>query len=402
VSSSRSISSFWSTHVEGYLPSFLRSTPTPRQPIVLEDPEYTLFKKHIRGELISHVWDAAAMFFGTLVWMGVYYAQPQFAEMDDDGDWSYALHVLAMGFAANAVVIPFNYFSNTVKGRSAEESISTIKKYFLIYVIPDALYEPTADFLIAISKPDFYNDFDFEKYADSTFEPREIIGAVFLFGISFGMIYYVGDKLICRYFPDPYEQYDDEVKEENLTPQDAYARRVLRVIREILESSEIYALKAALQYFIFYLTDFMFDVDWVEFEATMPQLLGVCGMMSGYSLVLDSFPEILHLIERYLYQPQYNDPDLELASTDIYSIRSSINIDEPSVKREIQDEAKAAEQSENKAEKTPILAPTSRFFSSEGMQDSAFSFKRASLNQKVANKSYGTTQETNGRSISLR
>lgn len=296
MSGSRSTTS-WSATLFSYLPSFLQSTPASPPPAPVSPAESQFWKK-MRNAFIAHGCDALAMFLGTMAWMGVYYAEPEIETIDDGGYYSYVLHCLLMGIAANVSVLPLIYAGHRLQGEPKKEAVSAIKKYFVLCVIPDVLYEPTADFLIAIAKPGAFENFDFEKYADSSFEIKEMIGAFFLFGVSFGLIYYLGDKVIQRYSPPPFEDDDEE---EDLTSDDAYVNRILRVVRNVLESSEISALKAALQYFIFYLTDYSFNVNWVTFQATMPQLIGVCGMMAAYTVVLDSFPEFLHLIEHCYY-----------------------------------------------------------------------------------------------------
>ena len=45
------------------------------------------------------------------------------------------------------------------------------------------------------------------------------------------------------------------------------------------------------------LTDYLFDVDWVTFEETMPQILGMCVMMAAYTFVADAIPIWLHRVE---------------------------------------------------------------------------------------------------------
>jgi hypothetical protein len=247
---------------------------------------------HFHGQTLAGPgWDAAAMFFGTLAWMGVYYTGPLFAEIDDDGAIGYILHCIAMGTVANLVVLPLVQRNHLSRGETAEQANAEIKKYFILCTIPDILYEPVADWLAAMSTQHDVTGLDFKKYADPNFTLGEISEAFLLFGIGFGSIYYGGVKLIQHYSPDE----DDEPEPEVLHASTLL--RMLRNFRQAYESELSGAGIAAIQYFIFYLTDYLFDVDWVTFEETMPQILGMCVMMAAYTFVADAIPIWLHRVE---------------------------------------------------------------------------------------------------------
>jgi hypothetical protein len=273
-------------------------------PIVRPIPQTsTTIIKKLRGA----AWDGSAMFFGTLAWMGVYYAKDNFADLDDDGAGSYILHSITMGVAANLAVLPLvrqKYISN---GETATQAHAEIKKYFILCTIPDALYEPVADWLAAMARAGSFTHFDFVKYADPTFTAKEAAGAFVFFGVVFGMFYYAGGKLIQRYSPD-----EEEMPDPELSADASFSHRALRQFRQVVDSDEFETVMAGLQYFIFYLTDDLFDIDWESFEVTMPRLMLVCFLMGAYTFAVDALRVSAKALEYKLYlDAQKRDPVLD-------------------------------------------------------------------------------------------
>ncbi len=251
---------------------------------------------HAQNTYVSASWNGAAMFFGTMAWMGVYYSKDLFAEIDDDGAASYALHSLAMGVVANLAVYPFVRLTHLARGEELAKANAEFRKYFILCTIPDALYEPTADWLAAMATADSVTEFQFMKYAQPVFNAKEAAGAFAFFGLVFGMIYYFGDMFIQYLAPD-----EPDLKEEPLLADAACGHRSLRVCRRMLESDKGIAVMAALQYFIFYLTDDLFEVDWESFAVTFPQLLGMAGLMGAYTFAVDALPVLLLSMENRFY-----------------------------------------------------------------------------------------------------
>lgn len=300
MSASRSTTSFW-PRANGYFPSFFSSSEPPAlpsyQPVAADTPADRHIRRSIRNGLIAHAYDALIMFIGTFAWMGVYYFEEDFEEIGDE-NVAYVLHCIAMGVLANLCIYPLMYLGRRHQDDTHQEALAISNKYLVLYILLDVLYQPTSDFNIAISQPDAFENFQFEKYTYSTFTPRELVSGFILFGAGFGLIYYFGEKIILRY--SPRWIYDNDYEEE-LKVDSAYWNRVLRKTRIVLESTEVTAFKAAIQYFLFYLTDLVFNVDWDTFEVTIPQLLGDCAIMSAYIVALDNIPEILHILERRFY-----------------------------------------------------------------------------------------------------
>jgi hypothetical protein len=257
------------------------------------------------SQMRGPAWEGAAMFIGTLAWMGVYYAGPTFAEIDDDGPGSFILHCLAMGIGANIAALPFVRQKYISQGYSSEKANAEVRKYFILCTIPDALYEPVADWLAAMAKGNSVIDFEFEKYTDPTFNTAEVAGAFGVFGVTFGLIYYLGDLLIQHYSPD----VEEMVLEEKLTDDATVMHRFLRKARDMSASTKGVAVLAALQYFIFYLTDYVFDVDWESFEETAPPVLGMCGLMSLYTILAVAAPLLLQALEHKIYGHAAPDRD---------------------------------------------------------------------------------------------
>jgi hypothetical protein len=317
----------WGLRLNPYLPAFMRvSAPVAPQeetlaPVIRPIPQTsTTIIKKLRGA----GWDGSAMFFGTLAWMGVYYAKDKFADIDDDGAGSYILHCLLMGIVANLAVLPLvrqKYISN---GETATQANAEIKKYFILCTIPDALYEPTADWLAAMANADSFTHFDFVKYADPTFTAKEAVGAFTFFGVVFGMIYYAGGKFIQHYWPDEEEAADPELSDDA-----SLSHRSFRRFRYVIDSDEFETVMAGLQYFIFYLTDDLFDIDWESFEVTMPRLMIVCTLMAAYTFAVDAVRVSAKALEYKLYlETEEKDPDLE-AILDIHSN----NLKQPLIER---------------------------------------------------------------------
>jgi hypothetical protein len=295
----------WALRLNVYLPAFMRFPVAEDEkeeivaPIVRPTPQTsTTIIKKLRGA----AWDGSAMFFGTLAWMGVYYAKDKFAELDDDGAGSYILHSLLMGIVANLAVLPLVRQNHISNGETPAQAISEIKKYFILCTIPDALYEPTADWLAAMARADSFTHFDFVKYADPTFNVKEAAGAFVFFGVVFGMIYYAGGKFIQHYWPD-----EEEIPDPALGADASAAHRALRNFRHIIDSDEFETVMAGLQYFLFYLTDDLFEIDWESVEVTIPRLLIVCGLMAAYTFLVDALKISAKALEYKLYLDDAKD-----------------------------------------------------------------------------------------------
>jgi hypothetical protein len=313
MSVSRSSTPSFLTRVRSHLPTFFQASTSPAPDRPHHAAGFAPAMGHgSKNNLIGAGWNGAAMLFGTLAWMGVYYAKDLFAEIDEDGAASYVLHSLAMGVVANLAVYPFVLFNHLARGEARAQANAEFRKYFILCTIPDALYEPTADWLAAMATSDSFTNYDFKKYAQPTFNTKEVAGAFGFFFAVYGMIYYFGDNLIQRLAPDE----STEPAEAALAVGTTYSQRFLRSSRHVLVSDEGVAILAALQYFIFYLTDDLFEVDWVTFEETAPQVLGMAGLMAAYTFVADALPVLLQHLENKMY-PQaaaVSVPNAETAS----------------------------------------------------------------------------------------
>ena len=60
----------------------------------------------------------------------------------------------------------------------------------------------------------------------------------------------------------------------------------------LIETPTFEAMKSALQYFVFYLSDYFFDLALDGVNKTLLNLFGCCAAMAGYSFALDSLPQI--------------------------------------------------------------------------------------------------------------
>jgi hypothetical protein len=303
MSDSRAIHNSLSSRILSVLPCYADSATVPMAG-----------HKSVLAQMAGPAWDAAAMFVGTGAWLGVYYAGPLFAEMDEDGPTSFILHCLAMGITANLVVLPLVKRNHLSRGETSRQANAEIKKYFILCTIPDVLYEPVADWLAAMSTKGAVTGVDFKKYADPNFDASEVAGAVLLFGVGFGAIYYAGGKLIKHYSPD-----EEAVVEKELPPDETHTQRILRMVLNTYESDASSAGIAALQYFIFYLTDYLFDVDWVSLGETMPQILGMCAMMAAYTLLFDANPILLRALMERLKPEQEDITVYHLLSGEVLS-----------------------------------------------------------------------------------
>jgi hypothetical protein len=278
---------------------------------------------HAQNNLTSAGWNGAAMLFGTLAWMGVYYAKDLFAEIDDDGAASYVLHSLVMGVVANLAVYPFVKLTHLARGEDSAQANAEFRKYFILCTIPDALYEPTADWLSSMATSDSITEFEFVKYAQPTFNVKEAAGAFAFFGVVFGMIYYFGDKCIQYLAPD-----EPDVAAVPLERDATCTHKSLRVCWRMFESDEGIAVMAALQYFIFYLTDDLFDVDWESFHVTFPQVLGMAGLMAAYTFAVDALPVLLQALENKYYPTAEENTEgrtIEEDFRELYNDNSSLS-----------------------------------------------------------------------------
>jgi hypothetical protein len=291
MSDSRAIHSSLSSRLLSVLPCYADGA-SERAPVT--------GTRSVLASLAGPAWDAAAMFAGTGAWLAVYYAGPSFAKMDDDGPMSFILHCIAMGVTANFVVLPLVKRNHLSRGETNRQANAEIKKYFILCTIPDVLYEPVADWLAAMSTKGGVTGIDFKKYADPNFDAAEVSGAIVLFGLGFGSIYYLGGKFLERNSAE--KEADAEIK---FHADDTSSLRISRKVLEVYETNAMSAGIAALQYFIFYLTDYLFDVDWYSFEETMPQILGMCAMMGAYTFLFDAGPVFLRaLIEKLEAAPE--------------------------------------------------------------------------------------------------
>jgi hypothetical protein len=335
MSVSRSSTSSLTTRLSACLPTFFHTSSQSSSAHAHNGASIAPSMGHGRhySNLRGAGWNGAAMLFGTLAWMAVYYAKDLFAEMDDDGATSFIMHSLAMGIVANLAVYPFVKLNHLSRGESGTQANAEFRKYFILCTIPDALYEPTADWLTAMATADSLTEFDFVKYAQPTFNPKEAAGAFAFFGVVFGMIYYFGDKFIQYLAPDE-AQEDEEV----LASDAEFMHKSLRVCRRLFESDEGVAVMAALQYFIFYLTDDLFEVDWESFQVTVPQVLGMAGLMGAYTFAVDAVPVLLDTLEnKYYPQEKTADNSLAVFIQDLYKddlrerlLNSDETKDEPS------------------------------------------------------------------------
>jgi hypothetical protein len=68
-------------------------------------------------------------------------------------------------------------------------------------------------------------------------------------------------------------------------------------VREALQTPTWESIKSAIQYFIFYLSDYLFDLNMNGVAKTLLNLFGCCALMAGYSFLFDNLPEIFGYLE---------------------------------------------------------------------------------------------------------
>jgi hypothetical protein len=254
--------------------------------ILTPDEKFDRAFAEIKEYVKAHGWDAAAMFFGTSVYMGVYYAEAYFAIFGPLG--RYIVHNLAMGITANFSVLLFVRQGRLSEGKTTAEANRDAFRYFLLCSLPDSLYQPVEDWFIAICKSGSMINFEFIQDAAAEFSPVEIAASFALFGVGFGLLYLVMKKLLIKH---------DDVAETTVNEFDDQWQNFYKKCREMLQTPTWESVKSALQYFIFYLSDYVFDLSMGGATKTLLNLFGCCTLMAGYSFAFDNLPELFGYLE---------------------------------------------------------------------------------------------------------
>jgi hypothetical protein len=254
--------------------------------ILTPDEKFDRAFAEIKEYVKAHGWDAAAMFFGTSVYMGVYYAEAYFAIFGMLG--RYIVHNLAMGIAANFSVLAFVRQGRLHEGKTTVEANRDAFRYFLLCSLPDSLYQPVEDWFIAVCKSGSLINFEFIQDAAAEFSPVEIAASFALFGVGFGLLYLVMKKLLIKH---------DEQAETAVSEFDDQWQNFYKKCREMLQTPTWESVKSALQYFIFYLSDYFFDLSMNGATKTLVNLFGCCTCMAGYSFAFDNLPELFGYLE---------------------------------------------------------------------------------------------------------
>jgi hypothetical protein len=254
--------------------------------ILTPDETFDKAVAEIKEYVKAHGWDAAAMFFGTSVYMGVYYTEAYFEVFGPVG--RYIVHNLTMGVAANFSVLPFVRKGRLHEGKTPEEAKRDTISYFVLCAFPDSLYQPVEDFFIAVSKSGSLINFEFIQDATAEFSPVEIAASFAMFGVGFGLLYLVLKKMLIKH---------DEEAEVAVNAFDDQWQNFYKKCREMLQTPTWESVKSALQYFIFYLSDYFFDLSMDGASKTLLNLFGCCMSMAGYSFIFDNLPELFGYLE---------------------------------------------------------------------------------------------------------
>lgn len=247
------------------------------------EKSFAEIKQYVR----AHGWDAAAMFFGTAVYMGVYYAEGYFKIFGPVG--KYIVHNLAMGVAANAIAVPFVRAGRLAEGETKAVANRDSFRYFLLCTVPDSLFQPVEDWFIAMTQSGSPIDFEFVQYATASFSAAEVAVSFSMFGVAFGILYLVMKKMLLK--------HDDVDNAEVEKVFDDNWHQFCKKTRAVLETPTWESVKSAIQYFIFYISDYFFDSDVKEPKELILNAMYSCALMASYSFVFDNLPELFGYLQ---------------------------------------------------------------------------------------------------------
>jgi hypothetical protein len=254
----------------------------------------------------AHALNAAAMFVGILTWMAVYYAKDEFQKIDEDNEvFGYILHCMALEVISSFCMLPLEYLALQKTEPSHQVRTYELKKEFILGTL--LCYEPASDLFISMCDSGSAKNFVFEKYADPSFTPREIIAGFLTLGVGYGTACYVFDKLLTRCMA-PVEVLEEAAEVEEFREEDAElfaansprGKKFLQNLQVLLRTSKMEAFSAGLQFFVFYLTDIFFD-DGTDFAANLLDMLGSGVMMSTFCFLMDALPDLVEMLENKCY-----------------------------------------------------------------------------------------------------
>jgi hypothetical protein len=286
-------------------PRVAETMPTPLE-------TYQQSMDEIKAYIKAHGFDAAAMFFGTGVYMGIYYAAPYFEIFGPVA--GYILHNLTMGFTANLAVMPLVHYGRLYEGKTSAVALREALRYVIMCGVPDTLYQPVQDWFLSMIASESFASFEFVKDAVASFSSLEIGVSFCLFGVGFGLLYLVMKKLLMRHEP--------EVTVERLQQFDDFWLRFYERCEAVMDTTVFESVKAALQYFIFYLCDYFFDLSLDTAGKTLANLAGCGAFMAGYSFVGDSLIELVRYFKAQRIYYLSTQPVLaESLDTDYVDVR---------------------------------------------------------------------------------
>jgi hypothetical protein len=257
--------------------------------IAASEERYNTRRSILKKNILAHAWDGGALFIDIACWMSVYFAGPYFKTLGPTG--RYILHNIAMGTAGTIGSLPFVKKARLTEGATNSEANHALLKSVVLSIIPSCFFQPAEDWLIAISHSGSVLHFDFEQDNSAMFSAKELAVSFAVFGGLFGLIYYLIKKLITHYSADELTH-----SETDSVFQDFFQRFYSRS-QQFFQSPGWESIKSGLQNFVFYLTDYFFDLNVGPIGTVLLNVLGCCGMMGAYSFITDSLPEVMGYLQ---------------------------------------------------------------------------------------------------------
>jgi hypothetical protein len=140
-----------------------------------------------------YFWDTASVFACASSFILMFYMREEFHKT---GKYGYAWQNFFESVISIVAVYPFALKSRFVNGENHGEAIRKMVKSIPIYLPLNGLFQPTKDWMAAISMSRSLTDIDFQEYANAAYGPIAVVGALAAYGVGFGVTYYGLAKLM--------------------------------------------------------------------------------------------------------------------------------------------------------------------------------------------------------------
>jgi hypothetical protein len=147
----------------------------------------------IKRALHVYLWDTASVFACASSFILMFYMREEFHKT---GKYGYAWQNFFEGVISIAAVYPFALKSRFMNGENHREAMRKMMKAIPVYLPLNALFQPTKDWVAAISQGRSLTDIDFQEYANAAYDPIEALGALAAYGVGFSLTYYGLAKLM--------------------------------------------------------------------------------------------------------------------------------------------------------------------------------------------------------------